>query len=307
MLTHDNWLCHGFDRGGTEPKYADNWRIKFNHASLNYDLDFPGSISRALELIAEKNKKIIVQYSGGLDSEIIIRQACKLGIDVIPYTLRFHNNLNDHEIYYCKILEKELGIKINYIDLDIDAWFYQIDFPKGYCYYIENFDIWHPAAPQAWWLRDVIDDIEGDCIVLNGSGDAPLFRRPDKYHPATWQWGLTFNLDGHWKRLWYSNNYYPNDVPLFHMYIPEIHYSFLTHPLLKHCVSAGSFKLSSTSTRHQLYHTYYPECEPRTKYSGYEQLMDNKENLNNPSVRSYSCAMSTPHIPYEEYIRMLQV
>lgn len=306
MLTHNNWFTHGFSQGGNQPKYADNWNIEFTHCDLDTDLNFTQAVAQALKILAEKNNKLVVQYSGGLDSEIIIREAIKNNIDVIPYTLRFINDLNDHEIYYCKLLESELGIKINYIDIDIMSWFYDQEFYHGYCYYIEEYNLWHPAAPQAWWLREVISEIEGNCCVINGSGDTPLTRRPHKFTPADWQWCVSFNLDGHWKRLWYSEQFYPCDAPLFYMYTPEIQHSYITHDLFRHCVTPGSFKLGPSSTRHQLYQTLYPEITPRTKYTGYEKLWEVNNFKPKFSVRSYSCAMSTKHIPYEEYIRMLR-
>lgn len=306
MLTHNNWFSHGFSQGDDLPRYADNWNIEFTHHELNTELSFPDAIAQALNILAEKNNKLVVQYSGGLDSEIIIREAIKNNIDVIVYTMRFNNDLNDHEIYYCKILESELGIKINYIDIDMESWFYDPDFPHGYCYYIQKYDMWHPAAPQAWWLRDVISDIQGECCVINGSGDTPLCRRPQKFSPDNWQWGVNFNLDGHWKRLWYSHNNYPSDAPLFYLYTPELQYSYVTHELFKKCVTSNSFKLGSTSTRHQMYQTFYPEIEPRTKYTGYEKLWSVNNFVPDVTVRSYTCAMLTKHIPYEKYIRMLQ-
>lgn len=306
MLTYNNWFNHSFSRGGDQPKYADTWNIDFAHTELNTDLDFSQAVAHALKILARSNNKLVVQYSGGLDSEVIIREALKNNIDVIPYTLRFINDLNDHEIYYCKILESELGIKINYIDIDIKSWYYDKEFYHGYCYFIQEYNMLHPAAPQAWWLREVISDIEGECCVINGSGDTPLSRRPQKFSPTDWKWGVSFSLDGHWKRLWFSENYYPNDAPLFYLYTPELQYSYLTHELFRHCVTPESFKLTSTSTRHQMYQTFYPEITPRTKYHGYEKVLNVNNFTPDISCRQYSCGMSTKHILYEKYIRMLQ-
>ena len=307
MPTHKDWFQMTFKLGGSMPRYADNLEIVMCHTDLDTSLTFPQSVRRALELLAQKNKKVIVQYSGGLDSEIIIREACAMGLDVVPYTLRFLNDLNDHEIYYCKLLESELGIEVKYIDLDFEAWMYDPEFEKGYYSYIAKHDIWHLAAPANWYLRDIIADIEGDCVVINGSGDTPLYMKPLKHRVTEYPWQVTYSMDGHWKRMWHSQTYYPDDAPLFFMYIPEIHYSYLTHPLFKHCVKPDSFKLGPSSTRHQLYQEYYPDALPRNKYTGYEKLQlrpDYKPMIN---VRAYSCAMQAKSIPYEEYIRMLRV
>ena len=307
MLTHNNWFTHNYPRGGQLPKYADNWHIEFTHTELNTDIKFDQAVAQAIKILAEKNSSLVIQYSGGLDSEIIIREALKNNIDVIPYTMRFINDYNDHEIHYCKILESELGIKINYIDIDIMDWLHNPDFHHGFCYYIKEHSLWHPAAPLAWWLREIIAEIEGDCCVINGSGDTPLTLKPHKFFPDIWQWNVSFNLDGHWKRLWYSQKYFPDDAPLFFLYTPEIHHSYLTHELFQHCVESDSFKLGPSSTRHELYHTFYPEIMPRPKYTGFEKLIA----INNPEIgidlRSYSCAMSTKYISYEKYLRMLRV
>lgn len=306
MLTYDNWFAPEFLSGQNQPKYVDPWQIKFNHTDCDTEMTFPDAIKRALELISQTHDNIIVQYSGGLDSEIIIREAIKSGIDVTPYTLRFHNNLNEHEIYYCKLLESDLGIEVKYIDIDIEAWWSDPEFHKGYCHYITHQGMWHPAAPLAWWMRERISEIHGDCCVINGSGDPPLIRRPDRHNICSWQWGISYNLDGHWKRLSYSEQKFPQDVPLFFLYIPELHYSYLTHDVVNECVQPNSFKLGPTSTRHKLYLEYYPEITPRTKYHGFENLL--KLNKHKPEVyhKSYAGVMNTRHIPYEEYIRMLR-
>lgn len=306
MLTYDNWFAPKFVSGQSEPNYVDPWQIKFNHSECNTDMTFPEAIRHALELISQTSDNIIVQYSGGLDSEIIIREAHRAGIPVTPYTLRFTDDLNQHEIYYCKLLESELGIEVQYIDIDIVSWWSDPEFHNGYCHYIRTQGMWHPAAPLAWWMRERISEIQGDCCVINGSGDPPLTRRPQRSDITSWQWGISFDLDGHWKRLRYSEQNFPQDVPMFFLYIPELHHSYLTHDLVKHCVSPESFKLGPTSTRHQLYSEYYPEIKPRTKYHGFENIK--KLNITTPEVhhKSYTGVMNTRHIPYEEYIRMLR-
>jgi len=306
MLTFNNWFQPEFMSGSAEPGYADPWEIKFTHKNCDTGITFPDAINKSLSHIANSHHKLVVQYSGGLDSEIIIREAIKAGIDVIPYTLRFMNDLNKHELYYCNILESELGINIRYIDIDIVKWYTDPDFHRGYCYHISENGMWHPAAPLAWWMREKISELEGDCCVINGSGDTPMTRRPEKLNPRSWHWAVSFDLDGHWKRFNYSKNNFPDDVPLFYLHTPELQYSYLTHELFKHCVQPQSYKLGPTSTRHAIYKQCYPELTPRTKYSGFEKL----ENLNitQPDVyhRAYSCTMRTQHIPYEEYIRMLR-
>lgn len=306
MSTYNNWWQNSFLRGGSECLYADIWNIEFKHTELLSHLNFKQSVRRALELMSEKNKKIIVQYSGGLDSEIIIREACDMGLDVIPYTVRFLNDLNDHEIYYAKQLEKELGIRVEYLDLDIVKWSEEPDFIDGYVHYIREENMLHPAAPMNWWARNRIAEIEGDCVVTNGSGDPTLTLRFFKTNADKLEWSIGYNLDGHYKRFRFAEKYYPDDVPMFFMYIPEIHYSMLTSDVYKHCVSANSYKLGSNSTRHALYKQTYPTLIQRPKYSGYEKVVKLNINTEHYNVTPENCSPFHKPWTYDQYLRKLE-
>ena len=308
MLTYNNWIKQHWRKGKTKPKdLLDNWILDYDVSHLNRNINFKDSVEQALTLISEKDLPLVIMYSGGLDSEVILKTALDLNIEIKPYTLRYldkeGNYYNKEDLYYVREFSKKYGLSINYIDLDIEEWMYNPNFPNGYSWFIETQGARHVGTPLCCWARMQIEKLEGECCVIQGQGDCPLNLVPDVNNFDRLIWKIIFEYDGHYRRFWWYQKHYPNDVPQFYLYIPELHYSYLNDPILLHCVKPSSLKCSVTSSRHAIYHYYWPELKNRKKYTGFENLnFDQREIDRTLKMQPWSAEMILAY-DYEDYIR----
>lgn len=144
--------------------------------------------------------KPCVFFSGGLDSELVLRSYIDIGADPIVNIFRFENHINEYDVSYAIVICETLGVKYNVIDFNI-ANFYehdaetisdiaQIDRPRGlpqlkFLDYTEGFAVLGIGDPR--WTRSVKDNTPW--ILLDQEHDTGW----DKYilhknMPAIAQW-----------------------------------------------------------------------------------------------------------------------
>ena len=103
-------------------------------------------------LSARQTKTVDVLYSGGLDSELVIRACIEHGIPVRANTmnLKFKGaSVNTHDLYYSIKFCSENSIQHNLIDLDIESFFESGDYLNYLTpYYISEFHV----ATHLWLL-----------------------------------------------------------------------------------------------------------------------------------------------------------
>ena len=275
MHTYKDWYNWEWISKSRKPvSFFNKWVFKPKNIGLDATLDFKKSVIKALELISDtRSLPIGIFYSGGLDSEIILKTAIEMGLPMQPFTIRFKGGLNEHEIYYTENFSKKFNVDINYIDVDIEQWLFgdEILSCKNQA---RDYNFCHIATPLHFYARKLVESKFGDFSILNGSGDVPLSLVPDKYNCEKLKWTVGISWDSQYKRLCLSQQY-KEDVPLFFCYIPELQYNFLREKELEHCVSENSKKMGVISSRHSLYHRLWPDLLPRKKFTGFEKLDKN--------------------------------
>jgi hypothetical protein len=144
--------------------------------------------------------KPCIYFSGGLDSELVLRSYIDIGADPIVNIFRFENHINEYDVSYAIVICETLGVKYNIIDFNIAKFFEhdaehisdiaQIDRPRGlpqlkFLDYTEGFAVLGIGDPR--WSRSVKDNT--NWILLDQEHDTGW----DKYilHkniPAIAQW-----------------------------------------------------------------------------------------------------------------------
>jgi hypothetical protein len=273
MLTYDNWYNWEWKLGKDRPlNQFDQWLFKPKNINLDTSINFKQSTEKALELIYNtRSLPLGILYSGGLDSEIILKTALDMGIPVEAFTMRFLKNFNSHEIEYVESFAKTNNIRINCIDVDIHNWLFKKDYDYCYPSQVEKYQFAHAATPLHFFARNYIELHYGDFAIINGSGDVPLCLLPKKTKTTETEWGVGVAWDSQYKRLSLSDKY-PEDVPLFFCYIPELQYNFLMEEEILNCIKPESKKLGVISSRHTLYHRLWPTLLKRQKYTGFEKI-----------------------------------
>lgn len=300
MHTFNNWYQWEWSIGGkNQVSPFDQWLFKPKNIGLDSSLTFKESVEKALYLISKtRNAPLGIMYSGGLDSEIILQTALDLDIPINVFSIRFCNNLNNHEMQYVKEFSEKNKIKINYIDVDIENWLYKEEYELSYPYQVRTYHYAHIATPLHFFARNFIANQYGDYAIINGSGDVPLALLPKKLDCTKNEWGISINWDSQFNRL-NQSTIYPEDIPLFFCYIPELQYNFLMEQEILQCVNPAYKKCGVISSRHNLYHRLWPQLLRRQKYDGFEYVKSLRNVVRYKKLELESCTWYT----YNEYLQ----
>lgn len=196
--------------------------------------------------------------SGGTDSEICLRAFLEAKIPIHLATLRLANGGNDHDLHYIAKIQKQLGVRVHFYDLD------PVDFLKSQhfqniCNTSRNIS---PIYSFHMWLAS---QVPGTPIIAQG--DVHLRKQED----ASWAYIEHERLCALYRYFLFFDK---PAVPGFFQYIPEQTLSYLKYnPYLKKLVNNEiEGKLGHRSSKNIMALQFYPEIELRTKYTGFEKI-----------------------------------
>lgn len=255
-LTKDNHFKIGYNNNwfNTRKSPNDKWNVKYGRCTQE-----PGSFrdecEKAAKIIRERtNKRINVLFSGGIDSEVVVRSFINSGIEINCVICDLCGyNLSDikHAISFCK----NFNISFEIITLDIKE-FWKLKLNKK----AEITKCISPQFPVLMWLSD---QIEGYNII--GSGDCFLKKNYDKWFmverekvASIYRYYILKDKDG---------------APAFFQYSPELILSFLNEPLLREFLEETKM-MDSKNIKPAIYKKYWKDIKPRKKLTGYEKLED---------------------------------
>lgn len=278
QYTADNHFKFGYnkiwyiDRVG--PK--DKWSVEYGRAERpvqNFRIECIAAASRIYE--QREGLPIDILFSGGSDSEIVLRSFLELKIPMNVHIMRYDNYVNAHDWSYAYVICQNLNIKPIFHDLDLVKFW-----ESGDC--MQYADVSKCVSPQLlahMWLMDQVDGIpvmgsgESYTARLDISGKRTVEFNEDNYGRHT-PWVL---YEREKIASWYR---YPMKkgrpaVPGFFQYSPELMLSFLTDDIsLKLHANECVGKLSNKSSKFDIYRRYWPELIDRKKWSGFETVLD---------------------------------
>ena len=253
----------------------DSWTVQYGQCE-SVIKNFREECIRAAALIWDQRNSLPVDilFSGGSDSEIVLRSFLELGVPVNVHIMRFDNYVNAQDWCYAYVACQNLGIKPIFHDLDIVKFW-----ESGRC--LKYADISKCVSPQMlahMWLMDQVDG-----IPIMGSGE-PYTARVDVANMRSKRLTQDNYTDVPWVfyerekiAAWYR---YPMKksrlaVPGFFQYTPEIMASFLDDSISRDLHANHKIgKLSNKSSKFDIYKKYWPELIDREKYSGFELVYD---------------------------------
>jgi len=205
VWTRDN-NCYKWWYGSESMFGRQTGNLPFN---TSYNCGFNGSIGSFKEEILTAARstmdhysglKPCVYFSGGLDSELVLRSYLDIGADPIVNIFRFEDHINEYDVSYAIVICETLGVKYNIIDFNVTKFFEndaetvsdiaQIDRPRGlpqlkFLDYTEGFAVLGIGDPR--WSRSIKNNTPW--ILLDQEHDSGW----DKYilhknMPAIAQW-----------------------------------------------------------------------------------------------------------------------
>lgn len=207
------------------------------------------------------NLKPEIFFSGGADSELLLRSFLDIGYKPNVYIVRYEHDYNIYDVSYAITICSTLNIDYTIIDFNLSK-FFENDAET----ISENSQIDRPRAlPYCQFLNLV------DGLPILGASDITAFRTNNDY-----------SIPGEWKiRCWehdigwskYARHVNRPAIPEWFKWTPELVASFSNLKWFKKLVADKYYgKLGTNSTKLDGYREAYPQLIQRTKKTGFEQI-----------------------------------
>ncbi len=273
QLTDQNHFKFGYNNRffNFREKSTDQWCVSYGRCHRE-PLSFKEECIETAKKIETATKlPIWLLFSGGADSEVVLRSFLMAKVAFKIAIMRFKFDLNLHDISIAVKICEQLGLKYYFFDLDLmDFWHTSLlDYTEPtYC-------ITPLLAPHMW----LIDQLDGYPVL--GSGECLLVKdRPHDYTPGVspyevsqWQLFEKEKIAAWYRHLMHRNR---EGCAGFFQYTPEILLSYLRDPFVENLTSCKIIgKLSSVSSKLKIYQQYF-DIENKEKYHGFEQVNESK-------------------------------
>lgn len=262
-LVHNNYLRPSGS--------GNNFTIDIDPVSNSNFLNYFTASKEAAQIIADNRQgKLYLMYSGGVDSEYTLTLFRSLNIPVIPVIVKLFPEYNAHDVAYAfKYCEKHSVTPLVF-DLNFDNFV-----KSGEMYRISM--AMHCSKFQYAATAYAASQLNGTVLC----GDGEPYIRPD---PITKKWNVMIHEYEYGLATYFKlNNIY--GTPHFNRYTKEMYYGFLKDTrMLELASNQHPKKLGSFSSKWIIYNRDSGfNLEERPKYHGYEniekQLIFNDESF----------------------------
>lgn len=131
--TENNWAAWSYDNG---PLYSrSNSPAQQFQTIYNTQINSVGSLWDEAVLAAKStidhypNQKLSLFFSGGVDSELMIRAFLHIKSNFDLYVVRYNNDINIYDVSYAIAIANSLNLDIKIIDMDLNK-FYEMEAEK---------------------------------------------------------------------------------------------------------------------------------------------------------------------------------
>ncbi len=265
MERYNGWMYYSFDGGpinGNKQHPHARFDLHLKKGFKVKQLNYFDALFYNAEMVRDNfNGPFDVFFSGGIDSEIVVRVNQDLGIKQNVVIIRMEDNHNIQDVTYALEVCKCLNIKPTIIDWNLRR-FIENDAQD---YYNKSFSpILAMMARWAWF--DLVDN-----TPVFAAGE-PFWRREveDYSVRANDMWKLYWTEDG-FASSFYANISKRTVVGEWYNYTPEVALSFHHLPDIKNLL-ADQFPgmKNSEPLRLQIHKYLWDDIIPRPKFIGYE-------------------------------------
>jgi len=217
---------------------------------------------RTASIIREEyGNDFVVMFSGGTDSEIVLRAYKHLGIKPRSVFIRFVGDYNDHDLAIARKIADDIDIDLEVIDFDV------IDFYKSG----QAFEFAAEIQCRQMAYLSVYHNILKMQLPAIMGGEM-LLRRHTDVTGSKWYYCFRENEDASAMRFSLKYN-----IPLVNewfSYTPEMIGYYLEHPKIQSLINTRfNYKISSVSSKNEILKELMPEILDKKKTHGYEKLM----------------------------------
>jgi hypothetical protein len=209
----------------------------------------------------EFGKELIVMFSGGTDSEIVLRAFKHIGVNPRATFIKFKNDYNLQDYVIATKITKELDIDLEVIEFDVKDFYKSgqaFEFASEIqCRQIAYLTVYHH-----------IRKLQLPAIM----GGEMMLRRHTS--PIGGQWYYCFRENEDASAMRFSLKY---NIPLVNewfSYTPEMMGYYLENPKIQRLITERyNYKTSSVSSKNEILKELMPDILDKVKTHGYEKLM----------------------------------
>lgn len=229
---------------------------------------------RTAKLISkEYGNDFVVMFSGGTDSEIVLRAFKHIGIIPRVVFIKFANDYNVTDFQIAQRIADDVGMKVEAIEFDVKDFYH-----SGQAYEFSS----EIQCRQMAYLT-VYHHIRQLQLPAIMGGEMMLRRHT---FPAGSKWYYCFRENEDASAMRFSLKY---NIPLVNewfSYTPEMMGYYLEHPRIQWLINERlNYKTSSVSTKNEVLKDLMPSILDKVKTHGYEKLMGfNGETYNTLSL-----------------------
>ena len=289
FTSENNWYSWQY---GDDPRFGrqtDSKPLKTYFEKCTYLMgNFGDELKRAAASTLEyfPGLRPSILFSGGVDSEIVLRTYLDIGVNPDIYIFRYEDDINIADISYAIALCTTLGIEYKLIDFNLKK-FYENDAES----LSENAQIDFPRAlPQLKF----IDYMEGLPILC--SSDPSWYRTNDDYSMKGIWVSMCHEHDIGWsKYVRYINR---PAIGEWFKWTPGLVYSYTKLDWFKKLINDEYYgKLGVNSTKILGYREVYPDLWTRKKMTGFEKI--------NPLITEFQKFLKIKYsgLPYRHSVR----
>jgi len=261
--THENW--HSWQYGNNKLFGRQHNTDKFNIVltPLNRPIkSFKEELMLAAKSTLETfpNIRPTIMFSGGVDSELVLRTYLSIGANPKVCIVRYENDYNLYDVSYAITVCSMLDVKFDIIDFNLQK-FYENDAEQ----ISEIAQIDRPRALVYCKFLEMIDQ-----MPIIGEGDPYWVRLDDNYSlKDNWVYRESETFIGWYK---YANYLNKPTVPQFFKWTPELVLSHTKLSWFNNLINDKyPGKTGTNSTKIIGYREVYPDLLERKKKSGFEK------------------------------------
>lgn len=277
-LSHNNHFRFGYND-------TKEWIVSYGRCSRAPKNFHDECLETARTIRHNTDEEITVLFSGGVDSEVVVRSFVEAGIPINVAVMRFKDDLNAHDISYAIETCRELKISPTFYDLDLLAFW-----KDDYLPYAHLTRCFSPQLITTMWL---IDQIKG--FVVLGSGECLLEKKHDHWFL------LEKERIASWYRFFVARN--RSGCPGFFQYTPEILLSYLLDPEVVKMVKESVVD-SSAKIKLEMYQQHFP-LKTRPKFTGYEKVQHEDHVIRTKLKEIYGDADQIVKTEYNDLVSLL--
>jgi hypothetical protein len=217
---------------------------------------------RTAELIYNDfGSDMIVMFSGGTDSEIVLRSFKHIGITPRSVFIKFKNDYNIDDLKIADQIARELDVKLEVIEFDVKEFYHSgeaYEFSKTIqCRQIAYLTVYHNILK-----------LQASAVM----GGEMLLRRHVDTIGSKWYYCFRENEDASAMR--FSMTYNLPLVNEWFSYTPEMMGYYIDHPDIDRLINTRlNYKMSSVSSKNDILIKLIPDILEKKKTHGYENLM----------------------------------